>query len=90
MTGSMLHAERWHAYVIFCGSLGADAVLHVATLMNSQTPARAGWSELCLLLLQASAFVMFPDVMSACKAAGVLRSETAVDAVEIFDRKSLK
>ena len=42
------------------------------------------------LLLQASAFVMFPDVMSACKAAGVLRSETAVDAVEIFDRKSLK
>ena len=39
---------------------------------------------------KASAFVMFPDVMSACQGAAVLRNETAVDAVEMFDRASLK
>jgi len=39
---------------------------------------------------KASAFVMFPDVMAACEAASVLRDETAVDAVEMFDRASLK
>jgi D-lactate dehydrogenase len=39
--------------------------------------------------VQASAFVMFPDVHSACRAASVLRDETAVDAVELFDRASL-
>ena len=39
---------------------------------------------------QASAFVVFPDIMSACKAAAVLRSETSVDAVEMFDRASLR
>lgn len=39
---------------------------------------------------KASAFVVFPDIMSACKAAAVLRSETAVDAVELFDRASLR
>lgn len=39
---------------------------------------------------KASAFVLFPDVMSACQAAAVLRRETAVDAVEMFDRASLR
>ncbi|KAG2497441.1 hypothetical protein HYH03_004596 [Edaphochlamys debaryana] len=39
---------------------------------------------------KASAFIVFPDVRSACKGASVLRSETAVDAVELFDRASLK
>ncbi|KAK9818314.1 hypothetical protein WJX72_010431 [[Myrmecia] bisecta] len=39
---------------------------------------------------KASAFVMFPDVHSACEAASVLREETAVDAVEIFDRAALR
>ena len=38
---------------------------------------------------KASAFVMFPDVHSACRAASVLRDQTAVDAVEMFDRASL-
>lgn len=40
--------------------------------------------------VQASAFVMFPDVHSACKGASVLRDQTAVDAVEIFDTTSLR
>ncbi|KAH7615608.1 hypothetical protein Ndes2526B_g09647 [Nannochloris sp. 'desiccata'] len=39
---------------------------------------------------KASAFVLFPDIMSACKAAAVLRHETAVDAVELFDRAALR
>jgi len=39
---------------------------------------------------KASAFVMFPDIKAACKAAAVLRSETSVDAVEMFDRASLR
>jgi D-lactate dehydrogenase len=39
---------------------------------------------------KASAFVVFPDVRSACRAAAVLRRETAVDAVELFDRPSLR
>mmetsp|Transcript_7098 Transcript_7098/g.12157 ORF Transcript_7098/g.12157 Transcript_7098/m.12157 type:complete len:1103 (+) Transcript_7098:137-3445(+) len=38
---------------------------------------------------KASAFMVFPDVRSACQGASVLRSETAVDAVEVFDRVSL-
>jgi hypothetical protein len=33
---------------------------------------------------------MFPDVMAACKAASVLRDNTSVDAVEMFDRASLR
>ena len=33
---------------------------------------------------------MFPDVHSACKGASVLRDQTAVDAVEIFDTTSLR
>ena len=41
------------------------------------------------LFWQASAFLMFPDVYSACTAASVLRDQTAVDAVELFDRASL-
>lgn len=40
--------------------------------------------------LQASAFMMFPDMNTACRAAGVLRTETAVDAVEVFDRAALR
>lgn len=36
-----------------------------------------------------SAFVVFPDVRAACSAASVLRDETAVDAVELFDRCAL-
>lgn len=39
---------------------------------------------------KASAFVVFPDVRAACRAAAVLRRETAVDAVELFDRPSLR
>lgn len=39
---------------------------------------------------KASAFMVFPDVRAACKAAAVLRYETAVDAVELFDRASLR
>ena len=40
--------------------------------------------------MQASTFVMFPDVHSACRAASILRDETAVDAVELFDTASLR
>lgn len=40
--------------------------------------------------VQASTFVMFPDVHSACSAASVLRDQTAVDAVELFDTASLR
>ena len=40
--------------------------------------------------MQASAFVMFPDVHTACAAASVLRDETSVDAVELFDRAALR
>lgn len=43
-----------------------------------------------LTLVQASAFIMFPDIYSACSAASVLRDETAVDAVEMFDRAALR
>ena len=39
---------------------------------------------------KASAFLIFPDITDACNATSVLRSKTAVDAVEIFDRRSLK
>lgn len=39
---------------------------------------------------KASAFVVFPDIMAACRAAAVLRNETSVDAVEMFDRASLR
>lgn len=35
---------------------------------------------------KASAFMVFPDVRSACAGASVLREETTVDAVELFDR----
>ena len=38
---------------------------------------------------KASAFIVFKDVREACRAAAVLRSETDVDAVELFDRASL-
>ena len=38
---------------------------------------------------KASAFIVFQDVEDACKAAAVLRRETDVDAVELFDRASL-
>ena len=34
--------------------------------------------------------MMFPDMNTACRAAGVLRTETAVDAVEVFDRAALR
>lgn len=40
--------------------------------------------------MQASAFVLFPDVHSACSGASVLRDQTAVDAVEMFDRAALR
>lgn len=39
---------------------------------------------------KSSAFIVFPDVRSACAAASILRDQTAVDAVELFDRASLK
>jgi FAD/FMN-containing dehydrogenase len=35
---------------------------------------------------KASAFIVFPDVRAASRAASILRDETAVDAVELFDR----
>lgn len=35
---------------------------------------------------KASAFIVFPDVRAACQASSILRDETAVDAVELFDR----
>jgi FAD/FMN-containing dehydrogenase len=35
---------------------------------------------------KASAFMVFPDVRSACAGASALRDGTAVDAVELFDR----
>lgn len=34
--------------------------------------------------------MMFPDMNTACRAASVLRTETAVDAVEVFDRAALR
>jgi hypothetical protein len=37
---------------------------------------------------KASAFMVFPDVHAACAAAAMLRDETAVDAVELFDRRA--
>lgn len=39
---------------------------------------------------KASAFIVFPDVYAACRASSILRDETAVDAVELFDRASLR
>ena len=39
---------------------------------------------------QASAFIMFPDIYSSCRGASILRDQTAVDAVEMFDRASLR
>lgn len=39
---------------------------------------------------KASAFIVFPDVRAACQAASILRDETGVDAVELFDRASLR
>ncbi len=39
---------------------------------------------------KASAFIMFPHVELACKAAALLRRHTSVDAVEMFDRASLR
>ncbi|GIL81459.1 hypothetical protein Vretimale_972 [Volvox reticuliferus] len=39
---------------------------------------------------KASAFIVFPDVRAACMGASVLRNETSVDAVELFDRASLR
>lgn len=34
--------------------------------------------------------MMFPDMNTACRAASVLRTDTAVDAVEVFDRAALR
>jgi len=39
---------------------------------------------------KASAFLVFPDIGDACDATTILREKTTVDAVEIFDRRSLK
>eukprot|EP01025_Chloroclados_australasicus_P065931 TRINITY_DN900_c0_g2_i1.p1 TRINITY_DN900_c0_g2~~TRINITY_DN900_c0_g2_i1.p1 ORF type:complete len:1084 (-),score=148.29 TRINITY_DN900_c0_g2_i1:617-3868(-) len=39
---------------------------------------------------KASAFVLFPNVRDACEGAAVLRRETSVDAVEMFDGASLR
>lgn len=38
---------------------------------------------------KASAFIVFPHVRDACRAASILRDETSVDAVELFDRPSI-
>lgn len=34
--------------------------------------------------------MLFPTIEAACTAAAVLRRETAVDAVELFDRPSIR
>jgi len=39
---------------------------------------------------KASAFIVFPHVRDACRAAAVLRDNTTVDAVEMFDRACLR
>eukprot|EP00884_Botryococcus_braunii_P003109 jgi/Botrbrau1/1279/Bobra.0163s0062.1 len=39
---------------------------------------------------KASAFVLFPDIRAACTAAAVLREQTSVNAVELFDAAALK
>ena len=39
---------------------------------------------------KASAFLVFSDIMEACDATTALRENTTVDAVEIFDRRSLR
>jgi len=39
---------------------------------------------------KASAFLVFADIGEACDATSALRSGTSVDAVEIFDRRSLR
>ena len=46
--------------------------------------------KLKVTLWQASAFIMFPDIYSSCRGASILRDHTAVDAVEMFDRASLR
>lgn len=38
---------------------------------------------------KASAFILFPHVRDACEGAAILRRETSVDAVELFDYASL-
>jgi len=39
---------------------------------------------------KASAFIVFPHVRDACRAAAVLRDNTTVDAVEMFDRACIR
>lgn len=39
---------------------------------------------------KASAFIVFPHVRDACRAASILRDNTTVDAVEMFDRACLR
>jgi len=39
---------------------------------------------------KASAFLVFPDIEDACDATTILREKTSVDAVELFDRRSLR
>ncbi len=39
---------------------------------------------------KASAFLVFADIEEACDATSALRANTTVDAVEIFDRRSLR
>eukprot|EP01026_Neomeris_dumetosa_P054152 TRINITY_DN485_c0_g1_i8.p1 TRINITY_DN485_c0_g1~~TRINITY_DN485_c0_g1_i8.p1 ORF type:complete len:1081 (-),score=181.75 TRINITY_DN485_c0_g1_i8:318-3560(-) len=39
---------------------------------------------------KASAFILFPHVRDACEGAAILRRETSVDAVEMFDPASLR
>lgn len=56
--------------------------------MRGSTLMRQSLSLCCVV--QASTFVMFPHMKQACEAALVLRNDTAVDAVEVFDRASIK
>ena len=75
--------------------LSQSASVFLPAQSLKQSPAHASSSALSadaafVVMLQASSFMMFPDMNTACRAASVLRTETAVDAVEVFDRASLR
>ena len=85
-------ARVW-CHVLTGVKLSQSACVVSPTQSLQQLPAHACSSALSadaafVVMLQASSFMMFPDMNTACRAASVLRTETAVDAVEVFDRAS--